>query len=340
MKKRVLAFYVSLIMVLTTLLGNVAVVYASSNNEMDEYAASVVGSFLHANGYWGEDCYLSQSYPVYDVLDEDISHHLYFVLEEGQVVGRLAVFENEGQYNTGYIHGAIEGFDPNDPFQLYLSGNSLFLRQNLVDIQISGEGQYDNFVGEIPVLAQVICENNDIQINQVVNRMTYYYLPVSRVPNSTVNKIGICWAACIAARVNYHQGKNLTARNVYDACNATAIGRPSGTPSGVPEWIQYGYSKYGINTTCAEAGKNFGQVCDLLSSDKPIYCSFTDGTNFHAVLLIGVYQEGSSNIYMFRDPNESNLVSINVSNDALTDATLVTYTNSSLSLNNWRRSIY
>lgn len=340
MRKRLLAVSVFLVMIFTTLFGNVVVVSASSNNVMDGYAANIIGSYLHANGYWGEDCYLSQACPIYDILDEDISHYLYFVLKEGQVVGRLAVFENAGQYTTSYIHGAIDGFNPNNPFQLYLDGNSMFLRQNFVDIQISGEAQNENYMGEIPVLAQVLYENNEIEINQIVNRMTYYYLSVSRVSNSSVNGAGLCWAACIAARVNYHQGTSLTARNVYDACNATATGRPSGTPSGIPEWIQYGYSIYGINTTYVTSGRNFGQICNLLSNDTPIHCTFTNGTQVHGVLLIGVYQEGSSNIYMYRDPNESGVVSINVSNEALNDSTLVTYTNTVYSFDDWCRSFY
>lgn len=79
---------------------------------------------------------------------------------------------------------------------------------------------------------------------------------------------------------------------------------------------------------------------NLLNNNKPISCAFSRDGGAHEVLLIGVYIYGSSNIYMFRDPNESDVVSINVSSEALTDYSKVTYSNSSYTYSSWYRSVY
>lgn len=341
MKKRLWALTLALVMVLTTIVASTRIATAAANDSMDAYAAEVVGSYLHANGIWDNESFLSQAYPIYHVSEECISHYMYFVLKEDGVVGRLAVYSNAGEYVSSYIHGSIEGLDTDSPFQLFLAEESLFLRQNQIDIFVSGEEQNVTVENEIPFSSQALQENVRIISSQVSGRMTNYYLSVPFVANDSANGVGICWAACIASRVNYHQGTTLSARNVYDKCSAYLTGRPSGTPEGYPVWVQYGYNLYGISTDYVASGKNFAQICDLLNNDKPIYCWFDRGVASHAVLLIGVYQEGTTNIYMFRDSNESDgVVSINVSADALNDSSLVTYTNSSYSYSQWIGSIY
>ncbi len=298
MKKRLWALTLALVMVVTTIVGNTTIATAAAKDSMDAYAAEVVGSYLHANGIWDNESFLSQAYPIYNVSEECISRYMYFVLNEEGVVGRLAVYSNDGEYVSSYIHGSIEGLDMDSPFQLFLAEESLFLRQNEIDIFVSGEEQSVIVENEIPVLSQTLQEDAEIISSQVSGRMTNYYLSVPFVANDSVNGVGICWAACIASRVNYHQGTTLSARNVYDKCSAYLTGRPSGTPAGNEIWIQYGYNLYGISTDYVASGKNFAQICDLLNNDKPIYCSFSRGTASHAVLLIGVYQEGTTNIYI------------------------------------------
>lgn len=341
MKKRLFALTLTFVMLIITLGWNTTLVTATTNDSMDAYAAEVIGSYLHANANWDNENSLSQAYPIYDVEEDSISHYMYFILNEHRVVGRLAVFSNDGEYVSSYIHGPVEGLDAESSFQLFKAADSLYLRQKEIDIYIAGKEQNVTVEDEIPVLSQTLRENADIISSQVSSRMTYYNLSVPFVANDSVNGTGICWAACIASRVNYHKGTSYTARNVYDKCNATGTGRPSGTPEGTQTWIQYGYGLYNISTTYVGSGRTFAQICNLLNSDKPIYCSFSRGTASHAVLLVGVYQDGSSNIYMFRDPNESGgVVSINVSSDALYDSSLVTYTNSYHSYSTWTRSIY
>ena len=55
----------------------------------------------------------------------------------------------------------------------------------------------------------------------------------------------------------------------------------------------------------------------------------------------GIYVYGSSNIYMFRDSNESDgIISINVPKEALTDVTKVVYSDSHNVYPNWAGCIY
>lgn len=342
MRKRLRALILTLVMAITLILGNTTRAMASTNDSMDAYAAEEVVSFLHANGVWENGNFLSQAYPIYHVSEECISHYMYFVLNDNEVVGRLAVYGNVGEYVSSYVHGAIEGMDISSPFLLFMAEDSLFLRQGENDVYVSGEVHNVIVENEIPLSTQILQENIQITSSTVSGRMTHYYLAVPHVANDEVNGVGLCWAACIAARANYHEGAaNHSAMSVYNHCNAYLTGRPSGTPVGNETWIQYGYSLYGISTECVMSGKNFAQICDLLNKNKPIHCGVSNSSvGSHGVLLIGVYQEGSTNVYMFRDPNESGVVSIHVSAAALDDPSLITYTNSDYSYDDWFRSIY
>lgn len=317
---------------------------ASENHSMDQYATGIIAAYLRANEVAEGICYLSQAYAVYDTDIQSISHYVYFVQKDENIIGRLIVYWDENMYHSIYINGSISNIDKKTPFKLFQSSNSMFIRVNNTNFFISGEKENINFTEEIPVTAKCLQDNNII-IYPFKGRssMTHYYLDVPYVANRTDK--GWCWAACIAARVNYHQKTSYSAEDIFNACNAPGTQRPSGTPKGFSQWIQYGYSLYGINTTIVHSGRTFAQICDLLSRNIPIYCGVDNGVDGHAILLIGVHQEGTStNIYMFRDPNiSSGIVSINVNSDVLYDSSLFSYyTNmpNATIYNNWSESIY
>lgn len=316
---------------------------------MNEYVESVVQGYSYANSLTVDS--ISNAIPVVDAETLEEDHYVFFTFDENVVKGFINVYGEES-FTSNFIKtdvGIVEG----DKINIFCKDNEVFFVKNEEIYHLGGE--YNDFTGYLYPECdkiEVACYEVESSIfNLTRANPIYYYLQVPFVANDSVDDIGICWAACIASRVNYHNGTSYTAMQIYDACNNSEdSNRPTGTPEGSNNWILFGYSLYGINATSVSGGKNLGQIESLLANDKPIMCFISrvvvdangeEKAYGHGVLLIGVYIYGSSNIYMFRDPNEPNgIVSINVSEEALTDATKVTYSNSYHTYPNWFRSVY
>ncbi len=327
-------------------------------DELDVYAESSITGYLASNAMDAESVSISQRYPIYSIDYNEVISYMYFVFSEKETIGRLTVTYDDKTYHSSFTTASINNFVIGESYKLYVLGENLFVRRNDIDICIAGpQKDTSKFTSikansllskqqtiEVPVeytelkMKEAIDDSEEMIVQR--SAPTYYYLSCPYVANDIVDGVGLCWAACVASRVNYHDNSSLSAKDVYDACDDDGDSRPSGTPKGNTTWIKYAYSLYDINVTKVSSGKTFGQICYLLDADKPIYCSFERGVDSHGVLLVGVYQSGSTDIYMFRDPNETGIVSISVSSDALNDSTKVAYTNSYHTYSDRIRSIY
>lgn len=198
-------------------------------------------------------------------------------------------------------------------------------------------------IADIPY--QKLCANAAITLFPQARSIVYYYVSVPFVENEQMYG-GLCWAACAASRINYKQGKSLNAPDLYNVLNNSASSsRPSGTPVGSQAWIQYAYSYYGISTVCANSGLTVYIVENLLRKDTPISCAMLRYENGerknHEVLLRGIYQEGTTTIYMFMDPNFPEGVSVRVDDKYLTSPNDFVYTDIYGTVyTGWCRSIY
>lgn len=133
---------------------------------------------------------------------------------------------------------------------------------------------------------------NAIEINSVVTpRITVYNkkLSVNWVSNPIIDGKGICWASCVAAKVNYQNETQLTARDVYDSLNHEYDGKPVGNDL----WIERAYSLYDVSITMVDNSVSAGACLTQLISEKPIHIGILGvGENgadaAHSVLIIGV----------------------------------------------------
>lgn len=309
----------------------------SPNTSMDALVASEICSYLHSNNLYAD--YLSQAIPVWNADDDSIKQYIYFVFDKEQTIGYMSVYGNT-KYQLNFINSNVS-VKNGESIQLLYKDEELLILSSEGARHLAGEyNDYINadFSGDKQCVVERTIEIQEQQQTRI--NPTVYQLLLPYVANSTVDGVGICWAACIASRVNYEKGKSLTAKQVYNKCNNATSGRPSGTPEGTGTWIKFGYSLYGIDVTCVNSGKNLSQITSLLSQNTPISCAFSRSGGAHEVLLVGVYIDASTNVYTFRDPNETGTVSIKVSNAALTDSSKVTYSNSSHTYSSWYRSIY
>ena len=81
-----------------------------------------------------------------------------------------------------------------------------------------------------------VVTDNSTEINPAIAPCTTVYdkqLGVNIVSNDSVSGVGICWASCVASKVNYQKRKNLYAIDVYNKVDSIY----SGTPVGDNTWI-------------------------------------------------------------------------------------------------------
>lgn len=311
--------------------------HASDTTSMDSYVTSEIHGYLSANHLCAD--YLSRAIPVWDADDDTVRQYVYFVFDDEQTIGYMNVYDGT-KYQSGFVSADIS-IKNGESVQLLYKDGELFILNNEGARHLAGE--YTDCTDVAFSASRQCTVASAIKIPDKIQARvnpTIYQLSLPYVANSSVDGVGICWAACIASRVNYEQGKSLTAKQVYNKCDNATSGRPGGTPQGNGTWIKFGYSLYGINVTCVNSGKNLGQITSLLDKNTPISCAFSRSGGAHEVLLTGVYIDASTNVYTFRDPNEKGTVSIKVSDAALTDYSKVTYTNSSYTYSSWYRSIY
>jgi hypothetical protein len=174
---------------------------------------------------------------------------------------------------------------------------------------------------------------------------TYNYLYVTPVSNGydPYNGAGLCWAACVAAKSNYQIGTSLSAIRVLNDCiNNTTQGEIAayGRPSGSVHWIDRAFSFEGLSTTNMAGGLTISQITAQLASNKPIFMYLTNGQVSHTILAIGVYADGSTNVYYVMDPNQGSIVSINVSQSALSNPSNFSYITSTRTYSTWYWSFY
>lgn len=358
--KKISKKIISGFMALVTVISMFQPLYVSAveNTAYDAYANEMACEYAEMTSlYSGEQISLSQGYEIYN--DSNDNNRIYFVFNGNECVGELIVTYNNNEFWSNYMQNEIEdittALSNEVPFYVCAVDKSLlFCTENQALVfdgpevasgysvnRMSSTSYNVNDVFEMEKL-----ELKEIEVNENVmyNRTTYAYgntstaeygkLEVPVVKNSTVDGVGICWAATVSSIAAYRTGDTaLSAKTLYDNLDDKYLGSPTGNVT----WVKRAFSYYGLDYTYKASGTNYAGVKACIQDERPIYASITDGEVGHAVVICG-YQSAQGGYYYYEimDPNRSSTVLVKVSSTS----TNFTYTHGAYTYTTWRRRFY
>lgn len=298
-----------------------------SKNQVTTYAESILPQYLSVNGLFSHEYKISEPITLYNWEYGQNDKILFFVFDNNQAVGQLVVQNYEGKlyssFNTGNLDIITEAFNNNTPVAFGYYNECFVMRTESENILLSVttkdnplDGLSDNVRLKTSTLNYLtpISIDNLSQINSAIAPHTTVYdkqLGVNLVSNDSVNGVGICWASCVASKVNYQKRKSLYAIDVYNKVDSLY----SGTPIGNTTWITRAYSAYDVNITTENNSVGASKCYSQLSSGKPLHITITRNGGAHGVLIAGVYYldvSSAGGVYTLMDPNVPSLVSLAV----------------------------
>ena len=331
--KKLVAFL--LVMVCIT---NVQCVNANAvekkEDRLSAYVENILPQYLSANGLLADEYKVSEPIALYNWETGESEKTFFLVFEGDNVVGQMVVQCYEGEYyssfNTSYLDVLTNVYREKTPVA-FGSYNECFVMRTATEkvlLSVANKdnplkGLLDNVQKGISNLndLQPITRNETIKVSPAVSQQrTIVYnkqLNVEWVGNIEVDGRGLCWAACVAAKVNYQKGTDLSARDVYNRL----ICIYDGTPAGNNLWIERAYWLYEMDATILNNSVGAGVCLMQLISEKPIHIGI-GGSNesgedvSHSVLISGVnYTDvsGAAGIYTLMDPNVPSPVTLGVS---------------------------
>jgi len=349
--KKVTGIILSIILLATIALPAVS---ASSGDERQDsrtaYINKVLPNYL-AIEYTGEyeSVQISQGFKVRGNADEN--SRTFFVTGDGKLIGCLVVTSVDGQYQSGFYFednaDITRAINNGTPIELLVIDDKLVMKTEDLLIAVSSGVEFVNdsrsskinYELEYIVLNSVGFDTATIALYASPQRGsdTPINLKVTRVANASVNNIGICWAACIAAVSNYKKSTSYTALNVYNALDKTY----DYTPYGDEPWYTRGFDSCGLPTPTVVIGSlSYSSSRSVLSSDKPIIMSIANKTVGHDLVIkyLWMNDNGIDYIYTwgFMDPNISSTVYIDVYNKT----SFSLYVSDVHTLTSWHRSVY
>ncbi len=198
----------------------------SASDEMQSYADFIEFSLprhIQAQGMITSNTVkYSNPVPFYNFGDNSLVGSEVFIIDDNEVIGRLRVY-GDGEDITSDFDTSVT----NEMTDSYLSGSEIAMGylEGSVWLYSSDEGfsyvdGYDNSGSPnvTPDCTEPITVAGDVSVSRAMPRsIMTYNLPVSHVANSRKhNKLGQCWASCVAMIVNYRKGTSLTSDGVYD----------------------------------------------------------------------------------------------------------------------------
>lgn len=322
-------------------------VYAENIGSMElqlAYAECILPTYLKSYDINDDSIYISDSYSVYNTESDYAGNDIYIVFEDNTIIGILSVTNINGDFYSSFEYSTFDVLQ-----NLYEDNEAITFIGNDQKLYVADESDtfevYDNAESvncNFAVNSGTELERTyKVDIPQVMERQV---VPVQRnlsvpiVRNTTVNDVGICWAAAIASKVDYLKGTTLSALDVFNAL-ATAYNT---IPAGSKEWTECGYEYYNIPCTYKGSMMNCVEVYNNIVNNNPIHISLSSIDGNHAVILSGItINSDGSGIYRLIDSNRNAPVNVVVSADTMTaDADFVYSTNYGYVFTSWYRSFY
>lgn len=325
---------------------------------IDDYVASVMPGYLDINGFNStSEISISKGITIKNWDSNKDTKVIYFVIKNSKVIGKLLVNKSEdGSFQSSFDMDDLTEFEEcikaDKEFVLGSSKGRLVLYKdkkfnNLEDVNSLGNVSIDEIKIEEKNFNKI--KKNSILTNKIKNHknsvramsLTTHVLDVPFTSNSTINGVGICWAASVASIVNYLKGMTYDAKTIYYIVAATNVLVGGDSPAGNVECIKKAFSLCGAPVNQG-SNLSFSSVSSVLGTNQPIYMSLYDSkANVgHGVVLKGAVYLGTSNsFYLLMDPNKSSTVSVALSSSALESGSSFTYVTSNYTYR-WRYSFY
>lgn len=352
--KKLIAFLLVMVCITNVQCVNVNAV-EKKEDRLGAYVENILPQYLSANGLLADEYKVSKPIALYNWETGESEKTFFLVFEGDNVVGQMVVQCYEGEYyssfNTSYVDVLTRVYREKTPVAFGSYNECFVMRTATENVLLSVtnkvaplKGLSDNAqvrTSHLNCLDTITVNSSREICPAAAPRATVFYkeLGVNPVANATINCKGACWAACIASKVNYHNGTNLSAIDV----NNRLICVYNGTPIGSDLWVERAYPLYNVNITRVDGTISGGVCFTQLNNEKPIHIHVYDGAVGHAILIIGVnftYENNEGGVYRIMDPNLPEITSVAVSPSVIQNGSGFIYATGSYTYTNWVRTWY
>jgi len=303
----------------------------SKKSALVTYVEKVLPGYLRSNELNSSEYRLSKALISHDWDNGGNGGYLFFIFDRQSIIAQLDVYFYENEFHSTFMAGDFkevqEVFDDNIPVAFGSYNECFIMRTQKEDVILSVNYKTAPLAGLASAKSDVfktIAVDNSATFYPAAATRSYMsiMLDVKVVKNLNING-GICWAACVASRVNYHNGNTrLTALDVYNTMSSISHIPVVGNEF----YIQSAFEQYGVYTTLSSplSGES---IYNKLSSSKPLLLFLTStATIGHAVLIYGVsYESTGGGYYHLMDPDLDKLTSVYVSTSVIKDGRNLVY---------------
>lgn len=324
-------------------------------NSLDEYIEYSIPRLLYAQSIVIEGT-LSYSHPVslYDFDNGSVIGSEIFIFDDEELIGKTEVYNSGDEYMATfdtYITADIDwAYQTGEEIAVGYVSNTLFMYSDSEGyVYIDGFENYDLPTGTPLELSAITVWNETSPDFPVSYSISTVRLNVTHVHNSETynNGNGECWAACIAMKLNYQMGYNLDADTVYEATDSLGLLSWDFNTSSTGVTLENEgaiFRHYGYNVTETSNRLTHGEVCNILTSGKPLAISlnYNNSEAGHQIIIKGIVLDAASSTYIFDDPNSRDVRTTSLSgNPSQTYPSFsYPYGNHGNGYNNWRYTFY
>lgn len=348
--KKVLSIFLTGLLVF-----NLMTITAFADDESDSfdvYLKGVAERFFNIIGFEnGKEYQISNSFDVYNFDDEKYieNRKLTFIISDNKIIGLINSNDENGEYISNYqeISSADLNCALNDSSDIVMGckGDTFYILSNNNNIYMSNDlnkqTAFSDFDFSNCSFDKLVIDRENVY-NPIQTRSVLYnkQLNVKRVENSNSPRTGkgLCWAACVAMKVNYQYNKSYTAMNVYNAM----YNKYHTEPLGQMIWYNRAYLNYGMtDATYYERGLGSGTVSNAIRDNRPVNIDIWDSTGKagHAVIISGVTICDNYSTYTLVDPNEPVKIYQDISLKAMSDPKYFVYYAKEYTYTNWTASV-
>lgn len=289
---------------------------AEKNLSLDCFIEDAVKTALIMSSSQEGDYTISNLIPVYDFETGELSgQKKAFVISRNRVFAELDIWVDGNQYYSSFFE------TENNPADPFINGNDELcygVYQDSLWLCVNNTSFYhaDSFI-ETESPASVECLSLPVEMEQNVslyaNDPQAYaiddkiVLSVEHQANDTspgATDWNLCWAACIAMKVNYLKSKGYTALSLYNYLVNNNMDH-----DGSINCVKNAYNKFGINVECYGNVQN-QYLWDMLENNQPFDVAIkgvdSNGKmEYHQVLICGMAKGSTGIAYRFDCPNTS-----------------------------------
>ena len=219
-----------------------------------------------------------------------INYKIFPVYENDKLVG-LIFDDNNGNYSIGVYYADVLNsiIDTNSKFELIFHMNQVYVMQNSK--------------------IQLITKPTSIaSTNSVTNLTTRDYgNEITGIPNKAMNSSEDCWAACMAAIIEY--------KGLYTTTSSVVSLTGNNSMASIQNVSSYLINLYHINNNLYTYALSFNNAMLYVGNYQPIIaaCDKVGGGSGHMVVIKGVYYltNGNNNaMYKLMDPYSSSTINV------------------------------